>query len=675
MSVKPVTYRTPSQIKRDFKDVSVWWLSRRRLAKEPPPQYERLKSSAASLGVSRIIAAKIDLTKMSEAELESCVKERLIMNGQVLDLRVAEKKRSLAGNVASLFRFLYLKLLQGVYSIKLRFTKADINLAHFHNRFGEKIVAIVDFPEGDFKKQEIPWVIIPPAFGKRKETYFLMALFLKKNGIGVLRYDDSCSVGESDGDIKDLTLSLSTENILAAVSYVSRRLKGKVIGLAPFSLSARPAIKAATRDRRISFLFPIVGSPSIQSLLSRVYGEDLIADFAAGMRKGMLNLLGHFINSSHFLGDAHKHGFADLASTKADLERIGIPIVWFCGTQDPWVDHKEVQEALDVNPKGGRRELRVFPDLTHRFREAVKAQEIFAQAVRTVLQLTQGREVKEVERPWTGEIVKQALLERRRIQTLITEEEKIKLWTNYLEGFGILKETDDYMSYLSDLAREIALQPGERLLDAGCGNGYIVEYLLGKMVNDVLAEKIKGSVEGEIIGVDIVTDALDRAQEIIGKVKIKHRELPSVVFLKQDVDGEELPFGDWHFDKVVASLLLSYLRHPHAAVRELCRVLKPGGTIVLTSLKPDADVSQIYFKFIEKLKAKYAGEEQRELWKKGRDQFNQAVSWIEGKEEEGIFKYLSASELRDLLRENGITGIRVIRSFGDQALIVVGRKA
>lgn len=43
-------------------------------------------------------------------------------------------------------------------------------------------------------------------------------------------------------------------------------------------------------------------------------------------------------------------------------------------------------------------------------------------------------------------------------------------------------------------------------------------------------------------------------------------------------DGHELPFADEQFDIVAAISVLQYMSDPFQAAREICRVLKPGGT-------------------------------------------------------------------------------------------------
>ena len=249
MSVKAASNRTTAQVKKEFRrrGIAIYPFSRRNIIRLSSPQYDRLKTLAWNIGVTRLIVpptiSKVDLAQMPDGVLEGCVKSRKIMPGLALDLRklpssVRQAKRTRLQKALSWVKSLYLKLLMVFYWAWVRVKKAKLNVIQYLNRSGEKLVAIVDYPEGDQKDREIPWVIIPPAFGKRKETYFLLALYLKKNGFGVVRYDDSHSLGESDGEIRDLTLSRSTENIIATVDFLSRLLKVKTIGLIPFSLSA-----------------------------------------------------------------------------------------------------------------------------------------------------------------------------------------------------------------------------------------------------------------------------------------------------------------------------------------------------------------------------------------------------------------------------------------------------
>jgi SAM-dependent methyltransferase len=102
------------------------------------------------------------------------------------------------------------------------------------------------------------------------------------------------------------------------------------------------------------------------------------------------------------------------------------------------------------------------------------------------------------------------------------------------------------------LFRRFVDGPGKRVLDLGCRSGALTAaYLRG---NDV-------------IGVDIDRPALAEAARRGIKTRV--------------VDVEEsLPFGSSEFDVVVAGELLEHIRYPHALLRDVRRVLRPGGTLV-----------------------------------------------------------------------------------------------
>ena len=118
------------------------------------------------------------------------------------------------------------------------------------------------------------------------------------------------------------------------------------------------------------------------------------------------------------------------------------------------------------------------------------------------------------------------------------------------------------------LAKWIGLQPGMSLLDVGCGLGYL-GYTFWKHFGD----------GGHYTGVDIrpklIEEATENAQEWAHGGKTE--------FLEGDV--YELPFDDNSFDWVACQTLMIHLAQPEAALREMFRVLKPGG--IITCFEPD----------------------------------------------------------------------------------------
>jgi len=109
-----------------------------------------------------------------------------------------------------------------------------------------------------------------------------------------------------------------------------------------------------------------------------------------------------------------------------------------------------------------------------------------------------------------------------------------------------------------------ALRYGERVLDVACGTG-LVTFAAARAVG----------AAGEVVGVDIsgqMVEAARRAREGL--------DLPNVEFAR--MDAESLRFDDASFDVVLCSLGLMYLPDPEQAIREMHRVLRPGGRIALT---------------------------------------------------------------------------------------------
>jgi SAM-dependent methyltransferase len=123
---------------------------------------------------------------------------------------------------------------------------------------------------------------------------------------------------------------------------------------------------------------------------------------------------------------------------------------------------------------------------------------------------------------------------------------------------------DPYERYVGRWSRRVAprflswlaLAPGQRWLDVGCGTG-----ALCAAIADTCSP---GSLAG--------------AEPSEGFLKTAKQNLGGRADLRNG-SATALPFGDGAFDAVVSGLVLNFVPDPRAALAEMARVTRPGGTL------------------------------------------------------------------------------------------------
>jgi protein-L-isoaspartate O-methyltransferase len=121
-----------------------------------------------------------------------------------------------------------------------------------------------------------------------------------------------------------------------------------------------------------------------------------------------------------------------------------------------------------------------------------------------------------------------------------------------------------------DRLREILdPKPGERILEVGPGTGY---YTLDA------AEWVKP--DGQV-------DILDLQQEMLDHTMRRAAEAGLANVTPTQSDATAMPYEDWTFDDAYITTVRGEIPDQDAALRELARVLKPGGRLVVGELLGD----------------------------------------------------------------------------------------
>jgi demethylmenaquinone methyltransferase/2-methoxy-6-polyprenyl-1,4-benzoquinol methylase len=182
----------------------------------------------------------------------------------------------------------------------------------------------------------------------------------------------------------------------------------------------------------------------------------------------------------------------------------------------------------------------------------------------------------------------------------------------------------------------IVAEPSDRVLDVATGTGLVARALVERYGCTVL-------------GVDQSADMLSGARRALAR----RPDLAARIELRQG-QAERLPFANGEFDHLTFTYLLRYVDDPAATLRELARVVKPGGRIAALEFGlPDPPVWRPLWRLYTRLFLPAAG---RAF---GREWYD--VGRFLGPSIEELYERWPLERQAELWRAAGIRGVEVRR--------------
>ncbi|HNW27888.1 MAG TPA: PilZ domain-containing protein [Spirochaetota bacterium] len=406
------------------------------------------------------------------------------------------------------------------------------DVVRYRNREGKEIVALLNHT-GTSKKA--PVVIMPPAFGKKKETLSPFVATLLENfrkfdkDLVVIRYDGINRPGEScqDGmcpkrgyEMLHYRISQGLDDLEATMDFAHHNniFRPSAVIVVAFSMSALDARKLAVKDSRVTYLINVMGITCARSSFNIITGGiDIIDNARNGIQNGLSGVLGHILDLDTIAKDLIDNRYAYLADARHDMSRISIPVSWIYGRYDRWVVDREILDLMSVRAKG-RRDVIEIPT-GHNLRSSEDALLTFKILTRMIYRHLHHRNIRPVD-PDRNSLINLITSERERLY----QHDDVNIreyWKDYLIGenrnsigYDFYRNFDEFREFLSVQGSLLDLKNGEIMADMGCGTGIFME----RMLLDRAEQGVDLS-RARLVQVDLVSEALVRTREKYLRIK------------------------------------------------------------------------------------------------------------------------------------------------------------
>ncbi|MFO0730707.1 MAG: methyltransferase domain-containing protein [Nitrospiraceae bacterium] len=527
-------------------------------------------------------------------------------------------------------------------------------------------------------------VVLAPEFGQTQTAYLALSYYLAARGVRVIRFDYSNHIGLSEGSPECVRMSSIEDDLDAILLWVRQQWPDAASTLIAPDLAGRIAVRRSDWHPALRSLLLLNPTFDLRKSLEKLHRRDLVQNHQDHTRFGIGNLMGLNLDIDRFLADTVQCNFTDFESSRTDLATCRVQTTIIRSSPEtgdfliPPPSEDLIAEAVSALGAQGR--LETIPGLTLSAAEAVPAIQDQWERFR---QLFMSPSARFVPSPLSPALIGRTIairsrLERDKLRTTDTagEATPADLWTDFTTLTGSLDELPAFWQLTDHLyQRAQPVHEGARLLDVGCGVHSFARLLLLNLSYRLRSQAWRHSTPVRYVGVDFsykalgearksARETLDRLDTMFSGRISSHPPVKANWSLSRSI--ESLPFAADSFERIVANLVICFCPSPLHAVRELFRVLQPGGTLVLSSFRSGTDPATIYRPHLQELGLdEFSGEARAHLMVMARLCKNLRTGYLPAFEEDS-FANLVAHATR--------TTPTIQRAMTGQALIAIVEK-
>lgn len=529
---------------------------------------------------------------------------------------------------------------------------------------------------------DTPIVIIASGFGLTQTDYVSLAFYLAANRLRVIRYDHSHHIGQSDGNILQMTLRTMQADLQSVLHFVHTTWPTAPVALLAEDIAARVAVKAIAQSRASDQLFLLDAVLDIETALSLLAQHNVIDAYRQGVRGGVVNLWGFNVDIDKFLDDAIMGGYVDVASSAADCAQlVTLPIFLTSPQKSHSTEHLFGPQQRSLHAMKIAPTIVSLPaDLSG---ESGIPNERRAETFKMVLNmicthLTGNPAAAQIREPSPREIRQQQRLEHERIRTRYpaTQVTRTALWGTHLAHLSQLETVPDHATLTDDLYRLLLpLEPGMTVLDIGCSPRSVIRHMLTNHAYRSAYQGRQTDVPLRYIGADQSYQSLKHAERLF---HTSVQELPATLtstfpmadwmttsWIQTDWKAP-LPFTDGSIARVLCHLSLSFAPSPLSYLRQILRVLHSDGIAVVTCFQSHTDISTLFRRHLRTTNHDAFGSPARSVL--------HYFGRLREATRHGVLQTYERDKLTSLLTHAGSSSIQLLSVLDNQLLLALVRK-